>query len=126
MQTTLSAETDVYRGISRVAPPSLDYAQAKTASLSRKLRETERPCGCKSGAALTLMALIGWPAWTLVTGPPQTFAGVALAIAAYAAVVLAAALVGKVAGIAVGRWRHRRLQRQLTRHLVLAVPAGRE
>jgi hypothetical protein len=125
MQTTLSAEMDVYRAVSSVARLGPDRAQAETANLRRKLRETERPCGCKSGAALTLMALIGWPAWTLVTGPPQTFAGVALAIAAYPAVVLAAALVGKVAGIAVGRWRHRRLQRQLTRQLVLAVPAGR-
>jgi hypothetical protein len=125
MQTTLSAETDVYRGISRVAPPGLDRAQDETASLRRRLRETERPCGCKSGAALTLLALVAWPVWTLAAGPPQTLAGILLAAAAYPVVVLVAALSGKVAGIVFGRWRHRRLQRQLARHLALALPAGR-
>lgn len=101
-------------------------APAEAADWRRRLKETAHPCGCKSGAALALVALIAWPLRFILVGPPLTPLGLGLAIVGYAFVVVAAGLVGKVAGIVVGRWRHRRLRERLARRLVLARPtAGR-
>jgi hypothetical protein len=106
----------------------LDHlAPAEAARWRRRLQETERPCGCKSGAALVLVALVAFPLWTfVVSGPPRTPLGVVLAVGIYAFVVVAAGVVGKVAGIVVGRWRHRHLRARLARRLVLARQAAEE
>jgi hypothetical protein len=80
-----------------------------------RLESTARPCGCKSGAAFSLAALVGWPAWTVLADPPHGAVSIGLATVAYPAVVVGAGAVGKLSGIAVGRWRHRRLRAQLTR-----------
>jgi hypothetical protein len=66
-----------------------------------------RPCGCKSGAACTIVALLGWPVWVVASGLPHEAIGIATAIPAYAGVVIASGFVGKVAGIAVATLRHR-------------------
>jgi hypothetical protein len=125
MQTTMDIEMNLDAGASGLVPPASDRVPAEVARLRRGLRETERPCGCKSGAALTLAALAAWPTWTLATGPPQTPGGVVRAVLAYPLVIVAAALAGKVTGIAFGRWRHRRLQRRLAQRLALVVATER-
>lgn len=81
--------------------------------LRRRLDATARPCGCRSGAALSLMAIVAFPAWALAAGAPSTVARIALLLAVYPVVVVAAGVVGKLAGIAVGRARHARLRRIL-------------
>jgi hypothetical protein len=86
---------------------------ADTARLEGHIRRLARPCGCKSGAALTLLALIGWPVKVILAGLPHTLSGIAVAVVLYPVVVLAAALIGKVAGIIVGRARRRWYQRRL-------------
>lgn len=92
----------------------------------QRLERTAHPCGCKSGAALSLLALVAWPLWRATSAQPHTLLAVGVAVVLYPVVVVAAGLVGKVAGIAVGRLRHRRARRQLTRrvsHLLPAAPA---
>jgi hypothetical protein len=88
---------------------------AEAARWRRQLEETAHPCGCKSGAALTLVALVAWPLWILIADPPRSASDLAIAVLAYPLVVVFAALTGKVAGIFVGRRRHRLLLRQLSR-----------
>jgi hypothetical protein len=44
------------------------------------------------------------------------------ALAAWVVVILASAVAGKVGGIVVGRWRHKRLRHQL--HQALAAMTG--
>jgi hypothetical protein len=83
--------------------------------MRRRLERTARPCGCKSGAAFSLAALAGWPAWILLPDPPDGALSIGLATVAYPAVVIGAGVAGKLGGIAVGRWRHRRLRAQLAR-----------
>jgi len=85
-----------------------------TAELTERVKRTAHPCGCKSGAVMVIVALVGWPAWRLAEGPPPDIPG---AVAAWGGLVVAAALVGKLGGIAVGRWNHRRLRRALDRAL---------
>jgi hypothetical protein len=53
----------------------------------------------------------------VASGPPRSRLGIGVALVAYPLVVIAAALVGKAAGIMVGRWRHRRLRRQLSHRM---------
>lgn len=89
--------------------------------LDRQLKKTVNPCGCKSGAALSLAALIAWPAWIITSSMPREPLGWALAILAYVPVVVVAGVIGKVAGIAVGRWRHRYLLRKLAEHAPLPL-----
>ncbi|MDQ6805379.1 MAG: hypothetical protein M3065_10535 [Actinomycetota bacterium] len=90
----------------------------------RRLQKTARPCGCKSGAALALAALVAGPVWMFEAGPSQTPLGVGSAVVAYVLVVVAAGLVGKVAGIVVGRRRHRRLRQRLATRLALLAAEG--
>jgi hypothetical protein len=92
---------------------------------TRRLDATARPCGCKSGAALTLVALVSWPAWIVVSGLPRTALEVGAALVSYVLVVIAAAVAGKLVGIAVGRRRHSWLRRRLMVRLAL-VTAARE
>jgi hypothetical protein len=94
--------------------------------MRRRTREQDltRPCGCKSGAALSIAALVGWPAWQLASGPPHTPLGIALAFIAYPLVVVGAGVLGKLGGILVGRERHRRLRRQLARRPAVRIPTA--
>jgi membrane associated rhomboid family serine protease len=91
-----------------------DEAQA----WKQRLRRTARPCGCKSGAAAMLAALVIWPVHMILSGVPTAPLSVLAAVMTYVAVVIGAAVGGKVAGIVAGRLRHRRLQRHLARRLV--------
>jgi hypothetical protein len=93
----------------------LDPAEA--ARWRSVLRETARPCGCQSGAALSMLMLVGWPLAAVLSGLPGTPLGVGLAVVLYACVVVAAGVVGKVVGIVVGRLRHRALRRRLRRRV---------
>src|SRR6185437_6872876 len=104
-------------GLDRLTP-------AEAARWRRRLHTTARPCGCKSGAAAALGALIFWPAWMLASGAPHTLFGWGTAIVAYPLLVVAAGVTGKVVGIATGRWRHRRLRRQLAKCLAVARAGG--
>jgi hypothetical protein len=107
------------------APPGLDrLAPVEAARWRRRLDSTARPCGCKSGAALTLAALVGWPVWVVLSEPPHTPARIGLAVVVYALVVVGSGMVGKVAGIVVGRLRHRRFRRQLAQRLALLGPVS--
>lgn len=67
-----------------------------------------RPCGCKSGAAFMIIALVAWPAWVASTALPHGIVGIATAAATYVGVVILSATVGKLGGILVGtvRLRH--------------------
>jgi membrane associated rhomboid family serine protease len=85
--------------------------------LRRLVDHTANPCGCKSGAVMVILGLVGWPVWRIASGAPGTVAGIAEALLAWVGVVVAAAVAGKLGGIAVGRWRHERLRRQLHRAL---------
>lgn len=108
-----------------LAATALDRLTAvEAADWRRRLERTARPCGCKSGAALSIVALVGWPLWRLLSGLPQDALAIGLAIVAYPAVVVAAGIAGKLAGILVGRWRHRRLRRRLLRRASLITPAA--
>jgi hypothetical protein len=80
-------------------------------------RQTARPCGCKSGAAFTLAALVGWPVWIAISGVPHNPIEIGTAPFVYAGVVIGAGVAGKLAGIAVGRARHRRLRHRFERRL---------
>jgi hypothetical protein len=108
-----------------VAPNSeLDrLAPAEADRWRSRLQRTARPCGCKSGAALALAALVVWPVWTFMSGPPQTAFGVGLATVTYAFLVVISGVVGKVAGIVVGRRRHQRTRAQLAQRLALVRQA---
>ena len=92
-------------------------------SLRRRYERTAHPCGCKSGAAMSLAAVVGWPAWILATSAPDSVMSAVLAVPVYLAVVIGAGAAGKLAGIAVGRGRHRRLGGRLARLAKPAAPA---
>jgi hypothetical protein len=78
---------------------------------SNKATSNAPACGCKSGAAFVVAALVAWPVWVALSGPPTTPADVVLSIATYAGVVVGAGVAGKVAGIAaVTAARRARLQ----------------
>jgi membrane associated rhomboid family serine protease len=91
---------------------------------TRRLNRTERPCGCKSSGALTLIAIVGWPAFVLATGLPHTLLATVIALVTYAGVVVAAAIAGKLAGIVIGRLYHRWLRRRLANRLLLVATAN--
>ncbi len=98
--------------------PGLDRLEVGEASQwVRRLETTARPCGCKSGAALTLAACVGWPAYVVASGIPHRPIDVGVALLTYAAVVIGSGVVGKLAGIVMGRIRHRRLRRRLAQRL---------
>ncbi len=100
-------------------------AAAEAADIERlraRIDKLAKPCGCKSGAALTLLALVGWPAGVVVAGIPHALPGALAVLAGYPLVVLAAAIVGKVAGIVVGRERRRWYRRRLTDLMSAAPP----
>jgi hypothetical protein len=92
--------------------------------LRQRLERTARPCGCKSGAAFSLAALVGWPAFVVLADPPHGAVSIGSAIVAYPAVVIGAGAVGKLGGIAVGRWRHRRLRAELARRVFPPLPSA--
>ena len=87
--------------------------------LRRLVDRTANPCGCKSGAVMVILGLVGWPVWRIASGAPSSVTGIAGALLAWVGVVVAAAVAGKLGGIAVGRWRHARLRRQLDRALIV-------
>lgn len=93
--------------------------------LRERIEKLAKPCGCKSGAALTLLALIGWPIKVIAEGVPRTFLGVVAGLAIYPLVVFAAAIAGKLAGIVVGRVRRRWYQRRLYNRLFIASASVR-
>jgi hypothetical protein len=118
MANTAQATAVVMSELDRLAP-------AEAIQWRRRLQETARPCGCKSGATLSILALVSWPIWTFVSSPPQTLLEWVLTPVSYGLAVIASGLIGKVAGILVGRWRHRHLHEQLARRLArLALTAG--
>jgi hypothetical protein len=61
---------------------------------------------------MTLLALVAWPVWIVVSGIPRTPVHVAEAVLVYVAVVVGSAAAGKFAGIAVGQYRERRQRRR--------------
>jgi hypothetical protein len=75
---------------------------------------------------LSLVALVGWPVWTLASGLPGTPFATGLAVATYAFVIVMAGVVGKVVGIMFGRCRHRRLWAQLAQRLAFLEQAAEE
>lgn len=62
---------------------------------------------------MVMLGLVGWPIWRISSGTPSSVGAIAAAMLAWAGIVIAAAVAGKLGGIAVGRLRHRRLRRQL-------------
>jgi hypothetical protein len=109
----------------QAVPELAGLAPAEASEWVRRLERTAKPCGCKSGAALMLVAVVSWPAWVIASGIPRSPAGIAEALAAYFGLVAGSAVVGKLAGILAGRVRHRRLQRRLRGRLAI-IAAGRE
>jgi hypothetical protein len=102
--------------------PQAGKDAADVERLRAQLDKLARPCGCKSGAALTVLALVGWPIRVVTEGVPHTPLRLVAALVTYALVVLAAAIVGKVAGIVVGRVRRRWYRRRLSSRL--SIPAA--
>jgi hypothetical protein len=96
----------------------------EAAEWDRRLKKTARPCGCKSGAAASVVALVGWPVWVVLSAVPDTMLGFVGAVVLYGMVVIGAGVVGKIVGIVVGRRRHRRLQERLQRVLTRRLAAG--
>jgi hypothetical protein len=109
--TNLRSEPDVDDREARVDAKHDSPTPARRRAGSQR---TAHPCGCKSGAALTVIALLGWPIWMCLSPSVRTLGDVIVAVVAYPCVIVAAGVIGKVAGIAVGTWWHRRVQRQLT------------
>jgi len=95
----------------------LNLDAADSAGRDYPLKRTQRPCGCKSGAALMLLAVIGWPVGVAISGLPRGWVSIAVALALYVAVVVGSAVVGKLGGIVAGRLLQRRVTRQFGRHL---------
>ena len=73
------------------------------------------------GAGLASVCLVVWPVWIAVSGAPRAWSGIVVALVTYIAVVVGGGVVGKVAGIAVGRLRYHRLRRQLARRVAVGV-----
>jgi len=97
-------------------PQTSDADQAQPsprAKLREQVQKSARPCGCKSGAALSALALVSWPIWMWMSPSVTTPPDILTATAAYPVVIIAAGVLGKVAGIVTGRRRHRRLRRRL-------------
>lgn len=94
---------------------NLDPAEAS--EWARRLKQSERTCGCKSGAIMMLVAVIGWPIWVIASGLPDGLLSIGAAVLTYIGVVVGSAVVGKLAGIATGRLRHRRQKRQFAQRL---------
>lgn len=69
---------------------------AEAAGGRERLERTARPCGCKSGALMSLAALVAWPVWIATSAALRTLAGLAQSLVAYAFVVLAAGVIGKL------------------------------
>jgi len=101
---------------------ALVFEPAEAASWSKWLNRTARPCGCKSGAAMTLAALVGWPAMFLLASGGRSAREIVVAVVTYPFVVLAGALAGKIAGIVAGRATHSWLRRRLQRRLASIGP----
>ncbi|HST67190.1 MAG TPA: hypothetical protein VLM05_18580 [Mycobacteriales bacterium] len=104
----------------RVRPGLAQLDPAEAARWRSRLDRTERPCGCKSGAAAMLAAFVAWPVWAVVHGVTPTPAGIAGPVLAYPVVVIGGALGGKVAGILTGRLRHRIALARLARRVAAA------
>jgi hypothetical protein len=93
---------------------------------ARQLRDTAHPCGCKSGAAASLLALVWWPAFVIASGRfPHSILGALVAIVVYGGVIILAGVAGKVAGIGVGRRRHLRLERAFRDRVALVADQAR-
>jgi hypothetical protein len=63
-----------------------------------------------------LIAMFGWPVWIVVSGVPRSPLQIVKALFVYVSVVIASGVVGKVAGMAVGRMRQRRSRRHSAQH----------
>ena len=99
-------------------PPELDLLPPTEAERWRRsLEKTARPCGCKSGALFSLTALTGSIVWWLAGRLPSDPVRAAIAVLGSLLLVIAAGLVGKLAGVVVGRQRHRSLRRRLARRV---------
>ncbi len=101
------------RAVSAERRQALNLDPLEASEWARRLKQTEHTCGCKSGAALMLAAIVGWPVWVVLSGIPRASLSIAGAVLTYAGVVIASAVIGKLAGIAAGRLRHRRVKHQL-------------
>lgn len=95
----------------------LNLDAADSADRAYPLKRSQRPCGCKSGAALMLLAVIGWPVGVAVSGLPRGWVSIGVALALYVGVVVGSAVVGKAGGIVAGRLLQRRVRRQFERRL---------
>jgi hypothetical protein len=107
--------------------PSLDRLDpAEAEEWERRLRATAHPCGCKSGAVASLVALFCWPLFVIVSSDlPRSFVGALGAVVVYGVVVIGAGVAGKVAGILVGRSKHRRVRQRLVHRLALVTDQER-
>jgi hypothetical protein len=78
---------------------------------ARKLEELRTDCGCRVGGRALCLALVLYASWAWLE-PGSRTARSRLLVGA--AVVLAAAVAGKILGILWARYRYRRLARRLS------------
>ena len=82
-----------------------------TDSRAQRLAKLERACGCGEGAAAMIAALVLGGVFLVPARWPED--GPVLALAEWVGLVLAAAFLGKAAGLAAARLRARGLRRSL-------------
>lgn len=107
---TRAASQDETRAIASVDDITLDRWLAS-------LERYEGACGCKSGAALSLLTLVFWPLVALRRRRVSTVRGAVGALGNWAGAVLAGALAGKLGGLAVAAVARRSLIRRITANL---------
>lgn len=90
------------------------------------LERYQSACGCKSGAALGLLALTVWPAVARRRRPVSTVPEAAAGLGLWAAAGVIGALAGKLAGLAVAGAARRSLIRLITANLADKPPGTAE
>lgn len=91
-------------------------ATVSDATLDGWLASLERyqsACGCKSGAAVGLLALALWPVWALRRQRMSTVQGAAVGLGFWAGAGVGGAVVGKLGGLAVAAAARRSLIRRI-------------
>lgn len=116
-----AAESVAFAAVPHASQKGQGDTGLQIAELRLLVTRTAHPCGCKSGAAMVLIAMVGWPVWRVSSGAPDGVLGIAGAVLAWMGVVIAAGTFGKLSGIAAGRCRHRHLRRRLDRALEAAA-----
>ncbi len=101
-------------------------ATGATQSLERRLNRLANACGCAEGAMCGLVGLVAGAVWVACAGGSWDLGRVARAAGAALACGVAGAVVGKVSGLALARYRLRRLVTVLARQMGSATPGGIE